>query len=165
MTRTPRRRGPAEELRLAVECLPVATKTAMLDGINAGPIIVGAYVDDSGGVCPMLAAHRRGGRTSFASFARAWDRYTGARKRSRRASTRELRTLRTMLEAAIARDDLTYDLGEAVDQIKAAKARRSAHLERSRELRAEIEADRRREAEEELAAREALCAAVARARA
>ena len=27
----------------------------------------------------MLAAHRNGGRTSLASFARAWDRYTGAR--------------------------------------------------------------------------------------
>ncbi len=29
----------------------------------------------------MLAAHRNGGRTSLASFARAWDRYTGAGKR------------------------------------------------------------------------------------
>ena len=46
----------------------------MLRGIDANPIIVGAYVDRaSGGICPMLAAHRNGGRTSLASFARAWE--------------------------------------------------------------------------------------------
>ena len=45
-------------------------------GSARNPIIVGAYTDGRGGVCPMLAAHRNGGRTSFASFARAWDRYT-----------------------------------------------------------------------------------------
>jgi hypothetical protein len=44
----------------------------------------------------MLAAHRNGGRTSVASFARAWDAYTGA-KRPRRATRREVRTLRSML--------------------------------------------------------------------
>ena len=69
----------------------------MLRGIDANRIIVGAYVDpSSGGICPMLAAHRNGGRTSLASFARAWDEYTGA-KRVRRASRREVRTLRTLL--------------------------------------------------------------------
>ena len=47
----------------------------------------------TGGVCPMLAAHRNGGRTSFASFAQAWDRYTRARAAPRRATERELRTL------------------------------------------------------------------------
>ena len=78
----------------------------MLDGVEANTIIVGAYTDRSGGVCPMLAAHRNGGRTSLASFARAWDRYTGARGRARgRPPTRELRTLRAMLEASIALDE------------------------------------------------------------
>jgi hypothetical protein len=48
----------------------------------------------------MLAAHRNGGRTSLASFARAWDRYTGAR-RARAATPRELTALRSMLEASI----------------------------------------------------------------
>ncbi len=38
----------------------------------------------------MLAAHRRGGRTSLATFARAWDSYTGAPK-ARLATQRELR--------------------------------------------------------------------------
>ena len=50
----------------------------------------------------MLAAHRNGGRTSLASFARAWDRYTGAPRRARPATPRELTTLRAMLEASIA---------------------------------------------------------------
>ena len=57
-----------------------ATREAMLAGVRASSaIIVGAYVDGEGGVCPMLAAHRRGGRTDFLSFARAWDRFTRSR--------------------------------------------------------------------------------------
>ena len=61
----------------------------MLEGINANDIIVGAYVDRKGGVCPMLAAHRCGGRTDFLAFAHAWDRFTHA-KRARRATEREI---------------------------------------------------------------------------
>ena len=76
----------------------------MLDAIEHNRIIVGAYTDRDGGVCPMLAAHRNGGRTSYASFARAWDRYTHAGSRSRPATGRELTTLRTMLEASLASD-------------------------------------------------------------
>jgi hypothetical protein len=76
----------------------------MLDAIEHNRIIVGAYTDRDGGVCPMLAAHRNGGRTSFASFARAWDRYTKASHRSRPATEREITTLRTMLEASLASD-------------------------------------------------------------
>src|SRR3982750_862345 len=95
------RRRPARDLRLAVDCLPVETRRAMLAGIASSRIIVGAYTDRKGGVCPMLAAHRNGGRTSLASFARAWDRYTGAKKRPRPATERELRTLRSMLEASL----------------------------------------------------------------
>jgi hypothetical protein len=77
----------------------------MLEGIDANRIIVGAYTDRQGGVCPMLAAHRNGGRTSLASFARAWDRYTRAKGRPRPATDRELMTLRTMLEASIVLDE------------------------------------------------------------
>ena len=78
----------------------------MLAGSRSNPIIVGAYTDRDGGVCPMLAAHRNGGRTSFASFARAWDRYTRAGAAPRRATEREVRTLKTMLEASIATEDV-----------------------------------------------------------
>ena len=73
----------------------------MLAGVEANRIIVGAYTDRDGGVCPMLAAHRNGGRTSLASFARAWDRYTDAPRTPRPATERELNTLTAMLEASI----------------------------------------------------------------
>jgi hypothetical protein len=95
------RRDPARRLRIAVNRLPPHTKEAMLRGIAANRIVVGAYVDPrSGGVCPMLAAHRNGGRTSVASFARAWDEYTGA-KRPRRATRREVNVLRALLEQSL----------------------------------------------------------------
>ncbi len=96
-----RRRRPARDLRIAIDCLPVQTRHAMLAGVEANRIIVGAYTDRKGGVCPMLAAHRNGGRTSLASFAHAWDRYTKARGKPRPATDRELNTLRAMLEASI----------------------------------------------------------------
>ena len=63
--------SPVERLRLAIDCLPVGTREAMLAGLRANErIIAGAYVDGEGGVCPMLAAHRAGGRTDLLSFAR-----------------------------------------------------------------------------------------------
>jgi hypothetical protein len=80
-----------EDLRLTIDCMPVSTRMAMLDGVQSNErIIVGAYVDRAGGVCPMLAAHRCGGRTDLLSFARAWDRFTRVGRRARRASRREL---------------------------------------------------------------------------
>jgi hypothetical protein len=100
-----RRRENAQRLRTTVELLPRHTREAMLRGIDSNPIIVGGYTDGEGGVCPMLAAHRNGGRTSFASFARAWDAFTGAGKRPRRASRRELQVLRTYLEMSLLEED------------------------------------------------------------
>ena len=97
------RRGNAQRLRRAVEALPAHTKRGMLEGIRANRVIVGAYTDKRGGVCPMLAAHRNGGRTDFGTFAKAWDAYTGAKK-PRRASAREVRTLRGYLEVALIRE-------------------------------------------------------------
>ena len=102
------------QLRRTIDCLPVATRQAMLDGVCASErIIVGAYVDGQGGVCPMLAAHRRGGRTSFLSFARAWDRFTRAGRGVRQASARELGILISQLEASLMREG-TVDLAGAV---------------------------------------------------
>jgi hypothetical protein len=100
-----RRRRPARDLRTAIDCLPLQTRRAMLAGVEANRIIVGAYTDRDGGVCPMLAAHRNGGRTSLASFARAWDRYTDAPRAPRPATERELNTLTAMLEASILLDE------------------------------------------------------------
>lgn len=126
-----RSRDPARRLRIAVERLPGRTKEAMLRGIASNRIIVGAYVDPaSGGVCPMLAAHRNGGRTDVAAFARAWDEYTDAR-RPRRASRREVATLRSLLEAGL---DLDTSLDRVpitalAEQIRAERRQRAGHVE------------------------------------
>jgi hypothetical protein len=117
------RRDPARRLRAAVERLPQHTKEAMLRGISYNRIIVGAYVDRrSGGICPMLAAHRNGGRTSVASFARAWDEYTGA-KRPRRATRREVNTLRALLEQSL-------DVDPAIDRTPIAELAAQIRAER-----------------------------------
>jgi hypothetical protein len=105
------RRRQAQRLRSVVDCLPYETRVAMLEGIGRyDRIIVGAYTDRTGGVCPMLAAHRCGGRTDFRSFARAWDGFTGAGRRARSATERELRTLTAQLEASVwAEDELRVE--------------------------------------------------------
>ncbi|MFL5517460.1 MAG: hypothetical protein ACJ8DJ_14995 [Gemmatimonadales bacterium] len=105
-----KRRNNAQRLRNAVYAMPARTKAAMLRGVRANRVIVGAYVDKRGGVCPMLAAHRNGGRTNFGTFARAWDAYTGANQRKpRRASRREVRTLEGYLEMSLVRDGIELD--------------------------------------------------------
>ena len=118
------RRSAREELRLAVDCLPRRTRVAMLEGIRSNDIIVGAYVDRKGGVCPMLAAHRCGGRTDFLAFAHAWDRFTHA-KRARRATEREVAVLVSYLEASLIDDNLdATDLRAAISDHQAAGRRR-----------------------------------------
>ena len=105
-----KRRNNAQRLRNAVYAMPARTKAAMLRGIRSNRVIVGAYVDKRGGVCPMLAAHRNGGRTNFGTFARAWDAFTGAKQRkARRASRREVRTLEGYLEMSLLRDGMELD--------------------------------------------------------
>lgn len=103
----------------------------MLGGIDANTIIVGGYVDAQGGVCPMLAAHRNGGRTSFASFALAWDAFTGAGNRPRRASQREIRALRTYLEMSLLEDDTSIGGdGSLVSAAREIRAERRAFAAR-----------------------------------
>src|SRR5437763_15884007 len=102
-----RPRATLNDLRLAIECLPRHTRVAMLEGIRRNDIIVGAYSNGSG-ICPMLAAHRAGGRTDFISFAKAWERFAfrGVRRQvARRATERELLILRTHLQASLLADD------------------------------------------------------------
>src|SRR3954464_9038869 len=103
----------------------------MLDGIGANEIIVGAYTDRDGRVCPMLAAHRHGGGTALASFARAWDRYTCAR-RPRPATDREVRTLRAMLEASLMYADDVSELATAAAEHKALMDAKPASRRRDR---------------------------------
>jgi hypothetical protein len=130
-----KRRNNAERLRNSVYAMPARTKEAMLRGIRSNRVIVGAYVDKRGGVCPMLAAHRNGGRTSFGTFARAWDAFTGAKRRKpRRASRREVRTLEGYLEMSLLRDGAPgapgaipeRPLAEEVADVKATRRRLAA---------------------------------------
>lgn len=106
-------RRPTEDLRTAVDCLPVHTRQAMLEGIRRNDIVAGAYTDRGGGVCPMLAAHRTGGRASLHYFARVWDRFTGTQERSRRATEREVGVLTAHLEVSLLAEE-SCDLGEVV---------------------------------------------------
>ncbi|HLM50832.1 MAG TPA: hypothetical protein VK279_09815 [Solirubrobacteraceae bacterium] len=137
-------RPAIQDLRTAIDCLPVETRVAMLEGVRANDIIVGAYTDRRGGVCPMLAAHRCGGRTNFVSFARAWDRFAKA-KRTRRATERELRVLISHLEASLLGDPAADELARAIAEHRelvdgrgarpAAEPRRPGDRDRARELR------------------------------
>ena len=107
----------------------------MLEGIRENEIIVGAY-SDGRGVCPMLAAHRAGGRTSLISFAHAWDRFgfRGGRAGSaRRATERELLVLRTHLEASLLEDDgPNSELARAMAEHRELTAKRSEERQASR---------------------------------
>ena len=84
----------------------------MLDGIRAHPIVAGAYTDGRGGICPMLAAHRHGGRVTLLAFSRAWDAFVGAK---RRATQRELRVLERLLLASLENET---DFGQAIAEHK-----------------------------------------------
>jgi hypothetical protein len=130
-----------QDLRRTIDCLPLATRVAMLEGVREETIIVGAYTDGTGGVCPMLAAHRRGGRTSFLQFARTWDAFAKAPARgSRPAKERELRILERHLEASIAASEGVVtgsELAEAIAEHRALVGRHRAAkpAERPRRIR------------------------------
>jgi hypothetical protein len=123
------RRSPIEDLRLAIDCLPVRTRQAMLAGVRDNEIIVGAYSDRHGGVCPMLAAHRYGGRTNFISFARAWDRFAGG-KRARPATDREIAVLVAHLEASLFAEEDVGLGGAVADHQSLARERRAREARR-----------------------------------
>jgi len=113
-----------ESLRLTIDCLPISTREAMLQGIEAHDrIIVGAYVDGEGGVCPMLAAHQSGGRTAFLPFAKAWDRFTRAGRHARLATRRELDILVGQLQASLL-SEADVDLVRAIAEHRELLARR-----------------------------------------
>jgi hypothetical protein len=128
-----RPRATSTDLRRAIDCLPQRTRMAMLEGIATNPIIAGAYSTEDG-VCPMLAAHRAGGRTSLIAFARAWDRFAfrDARKaRARRATERELRVLKAHLELSLLEDAAPRTgLAAARDEHLALQRRRAQDNER-----------------------------------
>lgn len=123
-----------DDLRLAIDCLPPQTRVAMLSAVRSNErIIVGAYVDREGGMCPMLAAHRHGGRTDFLCFAKSWDRFTRAHQ-ARPATRRELRILIGQLQASID-SEVGVDLGDVIaDHLKLAAASRARHADPTGEI-------------------------------
>ena len=130
MRNTARRSSSAvTRLRLAIDCLPLATRQAMLEGVRSSErIIAGAYVDADGGVCPMLAAHRRGSRVDFLSFAKSWDRFTSAARGPRAATRRQVAILVNLLEESLASSS-ELELDRAISEHRAL---RSERLRRSR---------------------------------
>ena len=141
---TPQR---AQELRVAIDRLPLGTRESMLEGIQTNPIIVAADGNLRGGVCPMFASSRRpASRRPGRRFARAWDRYARARL-PRAATERELLTLRSMLETSIELETQpAVSLREAIVSHQASSARSQAAREAS--ARAESASRPRPDAEE-----------------
>jgi hypothetical protein len=101
LIRERRIRGSARRLNRAVAALPLDARRAMLEAVDDGELIIGAYTDRRGRACPMLAAHRRGARTDVGDFPRAWDAF-GRTRRPRLATPRELEILRALLEEGVA---------------------------------------------------------------
>ena len=132
-------RDPITALERAIQSLPAATRAAMLDGIREHPIVCGAYTDGRGGICPMLAAHRHGGRVTLLAFARSWDGFTRA-KRVRRATARELRTLEDLLLASLATES---EFAQAIAEYQASRTRREYPEIRARRLSASRRSGRR----------------------
>jgi hypothetical protein len=109
---TPRELAVAD-LRRSIDVLPERTRQAMLVGLANNTVITGAF-SGSGGVCPMLAAHRAGGRTTCVSFPEAWDKFTGVYGRNicRPATEYEVGILRAEIEASLVRQP--SDLAAAI---------------------------------------------------
>ncbi len=143
-----RRATTREALRLAIDSLPRQTRVAMLAGLDTNTIIVGAYTTGEG-ICPMLAAHRCGGRTSTVAFAKAWDRFAfgGCRgNEPRPASERELMILRSYLETSLLIEDVADSkLGAAHRQHLELVARRERVAAAAAGARESVDADRSRD--------------------
>jgi hypothetical protein len=111
---TPREVAVAD-LRRAIDVLPERTRKAMLVGLGNNTVITGAFTG-ADGVCPMMAAHREGGRTSCVSFPEAWDKFTGVYGRNicRHATAYEVGLLRMEIEASLTPQAQTSELAEAI---------------------------------------------------
>jgi hypothetical protein len=130
----PREQAVAE-LRRSIDVLPERTRKAMLVGLGNNTVITGAF-SGGGGACPMLAAHREGGRTSVCSFPEAWDTFTGVAGRNiiRPATEYEIQILRREIEASLEPAGPS-ELGAAIAEYQA-----SVEARRREELVAEQEA-------------------------
>jgi hypothetical protein len=131
------RRGAAQQLRQVIDRLPLGTRRAMLEGIESNRIVIGGNYDMRGGVCPIVAVHRRASARVGRAFGHAWDRYGRARL-PRAATDHELTTLRSMLTASIDADsEPPVSLSEAIASHQALLARSTSLPGAEAEQRAE----------------------------
>jgi hypothetical protein len=123
---TPREQARAE-LRRSIDVLPERTRKAMLHGLGHNTVITGAFAASGQGACPMLVAHREGGRTSCCTFPEAWDKFTGVYGRHiiREATPYEVQILCEEIEASLV--PLPNVLSDAIAEHQAiVEARRQA---------------------------------------
>lgn len=98
----------------------------MLHGLGNHTVITGAFAASGQGACPMMVAHREGGRTSCCSFPEAWDKFTGVYGRHiiREATEYEVQILCEEIAASLV--PLPNVLSEAIAEHQAiVEARRS----------------------------------------
>jgi hypothetical protein len=120
------------ELRRAIDVLPERTRRAMLVGMGNNTVITGAFAGGGDAACPMLAAHRAGGRTSACSFPQAWDKFTGVAGREivRPATEHEIGILRREIEASLQTAPVS-ELSEAIAEHQAAVEARRREAQRA----------------------------------
>ena len=125
---TPREQARAE-LRRSIDVLPVRTRRAMLHGLGNNTVITGAFAASGQGACPMMVAHREGGRTSCCTFPEAWDRFTGVYGRHivREATPYEIQILCEEIEASLV--PLPNVLSDAIAEHQAIVEARRAEAE------------------------------------
>lgn len=129
---TPREQAVAE-LRRSIDVLPERTRKAMLVGLGNNTVITGAFAGGDG-ACPMMAAHREGGRTSVCSFPQAWDSFCGVAGRNivRPATEYEVQILRREIEASLAPAAPSL-FAEVIAEHEAAREARARDEARARE--------------------------------
>jgi len=146
---TPREEARAE-LRRSIDVLPERTRKAMLVGLGNNTVITGAFAASRNGACPMMAAHREGGRTSCCTFPEAWDRFTGVYGRHivREATQYEVQILCEEIEASLQPlprvDPLADAIAEHQAMVEARRHEAIAEQETASEQEAAAEPRRRR---------------------
>ncbi len=115
---TPREQARAE-LRRSLDVLPERTRKAMLHGLGNNTVITGAFAASKNGACPMMVAHREGGRTSCCTFPEAWDKFTGVYGRHivREATPYEIQILCEEIAASL--EPLPNVLSDAIAEHQA----------------------------------------------
>ena len=120
------RENAQAELRRSIDVLPERTRQAMLIGLENNTVITGAFAGTKDGACPMMAAHREGGRTSCCTFPEAWDKFCGVHGRNivRPATEYEVMILCQEIEASL--QPLPNVLSDAIAEYQASRVGRAA---------------------------------------